>query len=69
MSEYTEKNKTIFQPRLPKDEAELARLRKANNPRNEAVGHYTGRCRHCGSSNLWDDNLAYGCNSCGALLS
>jgi hypothetical protein len=28
-------------------------------------GHYTGKCGHCGSNDLWDDNLAYGCNSCG----
>lgn len=31
------------------------------------IGHYTGRCGHCGSSNLWDDNSAYGCNSCGRM--
>lgn len=28
-------------------------------------GPYTGRCSDCGSSDLWDDNLAYGCNKCG----
>ncbi len=38
------------------------------NPNNEPTGHYTGRCKHCGSNNLWDDNLAYGCRDCGALL-
>ena len=32
------------------------------------VGDHTGRCRKCGSNNLWDDNLAYGCNDCGAFL-
>jgi uncharacterized protein (DUF983 family) len=37
------------------------------NPNNEPTGHYTGRCARCGSSNLWDDNLAYGCNNCGAF--
>ncbi len=30
-------------------------------------GHYTGRCGRCGSSDLWDDNTAYGCNKCGAF--
>lgn len=36
------------------------------NPNGEKYGHYTGRCPKCQSSNLWDDNLAYGCNNCGA---
>lgn len=35
---------------------------------DESTGHFTGRCRHCGSNDLWDYNLAYGCNKCGALL-
>lgn len=39
-----------------------------NNPKKEPVGHFTGRCARCGSKDLWDDNLAYGCNNCGALL-
>ena len=47
---------------------ELAALKKRNNPFNEPAGDFTGRCRHCGSKNLWDDNLAYGCNCCGAIL-
>lgn len=55
-------------PSLPEDPAQLAALRQRNNPTNEPCGHYTGRCVHCGSADLWDDNLAYGCNSCGALL-
>ena len=42
--------------------------RMRNNPDAKPCGHYTGRCSQCGSSNLWDDNLHYGCNSCGALL-
>lgn len=37
------------------------------NPNNEPVGHFTGRCMKCGSSDLWDDNLSYGCNNCGAF--
>lgn len=29
------------------------------------IKHFTGRCSKCGSSDLWDDNLTYGCNQCG----
>lgn len=65
---YTTENRSIFKPKLPEHPSDLARLRKKNNPNNEPVGHYTGRCAHCGSSNLWDDNLAYVCNDCGAML-
>jgi uncharacterized protein (DUF983 family) len=65
---YTTSNNTIFKPRLPSNQEDLDRLRKQNNPENKPVGNFTGRCAHCGSNNLWDDNLAYGCNSCGALL-
>lgn len=35
------------------------------NPNNEPTGHFTGRCGRCGSNDLWDDNLWYGCNNCG----
>jgi len=28
----------------------------------------TGRCKRCGSNDLWDDNAHYGCNTCGAFL-
>lgn len=45
-----------------------AEMMRRNNPRGEPVGNCTGRCKFCGSTNLWDDNLAYGCNDCGALL-
>lgn len=69
MPNYTEHNTSPFKPKLSEHPSDLARLRRQNNPNNKPVGHYTGRCAHCGSSNLWDDNLAYGCNSCGALLS
>ncbi len=51
-----------------KSEDELVSMRKQNNPQGLPVGHHTGRCAYCGSNNLWDDNLAYGCNSCGVLL-
>lgn len=42
--------------------------RRRNNPAAQPTGDYTGRCKRCGSANLWDDNLAYGCNDCGAFL-
>lgn len=65
---YTEHNTSIFQPNIPNDPILLRQLREHNNPHNKPVGHWTGRCAHCGSDDLWDDNLAYGCNSCGAFL-
>lgn len=37
------------------------------NPTNQPTGHFTGRCGQCGSDDLWDDNLHYGCNNCGAF--
>ena len=46
----------------------MDRARQKNNPENEPVGHYTGRCMNCHSRNLWDDATAYGCNDCGALF-
>lgn len=49
-------------------EEELEDLRKKNNPDNAPVGHYTGRCRRCGSRDLWDDASAYGCRCCGAIF-
>lgn len=51
-----------------KSESELRQLRVRNNPNNAPAGHHTGRCYYCHSTDLWDDNLAYGCNCCGALL-
>ena len=30
-------------------------------------GHYTGCCSKCGSTDLWDDETAYGCHSCGSV--
>lgn len=48
------------------DEKELVRLQKINNPHNEPIGHYTGRCAKCGSKDLWEDAFVYGCNCCGA---
>jgi hypothetical protein len=41
---------------------------RANNPNAEPTGHFTGRCSKCGSNDLWDDNMHYGCNTCGAFL-
>lgn len=49
-------------------DAALAAARQRNNPNGEQVGHFTGRCARCHSTDLWDDNLAYGCNDCGAFL-
>ena len=43
-------------------------LQKRNNPDNEPVGHFTGRCNECHSKDLWDDCTAYGCNCCGATF-
>ena len=68
MPYYTVKNSSMFKPRIPSNEQELAELRKKNNPNDEDVGPFTGRCSHCGSNDLWVDNLAYGCNSCHAWL-
>lgn len=65
---HTTENRSIFKPNLPDNQRDLNELRRRNNPNNDPVGDYTGRCAHCGSNNLWDDNLAYGCNSCGAML-
>jgi hypothetical protein len=39
------------------DDAQLIEMRKRNNPRNEPIGHYTGRCMRCGSNDLWDDAI------------
>ena len=46
---------------------EAAAARQRNNPDNEPMGHFTGRCGRCGSADLWDDNTAYGCNRCGGF--
>lgn len=68
MPTYTNENRSIFKPKLPDNDRDLRELRRKNNPNDEAVGDHTGRCAHCGSNDLWDDNLAYGCNGCGAML-
>ncbi len=39
------------------------------NPNNKPTGPFTGRCKRCGSNDLWDDCTAYGCNNCGAVYS
>jgi hypothetical protein len=49
------------------DPAVLAARMAKNNPNNEPVGHFTGRCAACGSKHLWDDATAYGCEDCGAI--
>lgn len=62
-----EDNRCIFRPQVESG-PHLEALRRKNNPEGKPVGHHTGRCAHCGSDDLWDDNLAYGCNQCGAIL-
>lgn len=47
--------------------ADLTEMRRKNNPKNEPTGHFTGRCKRCGSRDLWDDATAYGCNCCGEI--
>jgi hypothetical protein len=42
---------------------------RETNPDNKPTGPYTGRCKRCGSADLWDDCTAYGCNNCGAVYS
>jgi len=49
------------------DKKILEILMRKNNPYGERVGDYTGRCKKCGSKNLWDDNLSYGCRDCGYI--
>ena len=50
------------------DPKRLVALRRNNNPKNEPIGHYTGRCGKCASKDLWDDYSFYGCNCCGAMF-
>jgi len=46
-------------------EKEKEEWRKLVNPNKEPFGHFTGRCKRCQSSKLWDDVSAYGCEDCG----
>ena len=62
-----EDNRCIFRPSVSSGPS-LDALRRKNNPNNEPTGPFTGRCAHCGSKDLWTDNLAYGCNCCKAVL-
>lgn len=62
-----EENRCIFRPKV-RSGPDLESLRCKNNPNNERTGPFSGRCPHCGSKDLWDDNLAYGCNCCKAIL-
>ena len=61
-------NEVIPVPKPRKSIEDLYLERRINNPHNEPTGDHTGRCSKCGSTDLWDDNLAYGCNNCHAIL-
>lgn len=39
----------------------------ARHKERQPTGDFTGRCHKCGSNDLWDDNLTYGCNKCGMI--
>jgi hypothetical protein len=56
----------LTDPNLSKEE--LEKKRAENNPEGRPVGHFTGRCGKCGSTDLWDDATAYGCNCCNAIF-
>lgn len=58
--------KSVWGPTISEDRTN--QLMEQNNPNGEPTGPFTGRCPHCGSKDLWDDNMAYGCNCCHALL-
>ena len=48
--------------------AEKRKRRQAKEDQDLPKGDFTGRCGKCGSSDLWEDNLTYGCNSCGEIF-
>ncbi len=54
-----------FGPRFA--EQRLRSMRRKNNPAKLPVGDQTGRCRHCGGQEVWDEPLAYGCPDCGSV--
>ena len=63
-------NDAVWERRLRDHKlAAMTPQQRANNPRADPMGHFTGRCSKCGSNNLWDDDMHYGCKSCGAVLS
>ena len=66
MSLYYDEDEDVI--RENESNFKLKQLRGRNNPNNEPKGHFTGRCKRCESTDLWDDNAHYGCNSCGAIL-
>jgi len=59
-----------MQKEMTSEEQERWRAQQmlANNPDNRPVGDFTGRCRACGSTDLWSDNLTYGCDNCKAIF-
>lgn len=66
--DYFQQRRINKQKQEQEDSKVYSTSRKLNNPNNEPTGPFTGRCPRCGSKNLWDDNLAYGCNDCHVLL-
>ena len=48
--------------------AQNERLRRFPVINGQPTGPYTGRCHKCGSSDLWDDETAYGCNRCDMMF-
>lgn len=66
--QYTDYCPYKLEPVLPNNIYSFDKLRIRNNPTNEAVGVNAGRCHHCGSNDLWSDQVVTGCNCCLAML-
>jgi len=48
----------------------LENIRARNNPLQEPIGPYTGRCQYCESDKyMFDDAAIYGCTLCLSLYS
>ena len=56
--------------RIERDKVRLKMtpIQLKNNPKAQPMCDFTGRCRKCGSNDLWDDISMYGCNSCNAMF-
>lgn len=60
------RSESTFETLSPEDQRYFVEMRLINNPDNDPIGHYTGRCGRCGSKRLWEEKGWYGCNDCGA---